>query len=390
MIRDNTKTTKTPYYYNDNEMYFSFNTIHSSKYNLFIVNNNDLKFVNKTTKSISYETPLYQNWSYLLNASQSQKEISLNLAAEGLTSAQCEEVFRWLKVGETGLLVLDYDTFWGWNVVVSELGDANYYQNENGYIISFSVKFTTVGSYSKRSIIDSYCDFTKTGDNYIFNFDNSTHNEYGLPQFLKYSPVSTFPLVGSIQYNDLFSGNYNLIFNFSCNFETDKEYTIYLLNGQSTLVEYNVFCKYGHPFTFKYNSENNLFLSGGSVIENDSTLSVNKSVVNLMKKTKLSTPKLLTRTEVMTSSTYKTGNIVIKNKIKIDGDGEYLIYKENDNSIYLYDNTILTEVPAEYDESCKYYLIKDHKSIDWRLYNETDKVDMEIYPRIELITYKEV
>ena len=47
-------------------------------------------------------------------------------------------------------------------------------------------------------------------------------------------------------------------------------------------------------------------------------------------------------------------------------------------------------MPAEYDESCKYYLIKDYKTIDWRLYNETDKVDMKIYPRIELITYKEV
>ncbi len=198
-------------------------------------------------------------------------------------------------------------------------------------------------------------------------------------------------MINSIKYNDLFSGNYNIIFNFSCDLETDKEYTIYLREGLATIIEYNIFCKYGHPFTFKYNSENNLFLSSGSVIENDNTLSVNKSIVNLMKKTKLITPKLLTKTEVMASSTYEVGNIVIKNKIKVNGNGEYLVWDGN-NSIYLYDNVILTEAPteAEYDENCKYYLIKDYKSIDWRLYNETDEVDIEIYPRIELITYKEV
>ena len=100
------------YYYQDDYMYFTFKQIHSSKYNLFIVNEDEeLRISHEVEQNTEYLKPNYQNSAFLLGSNKSQKIFNLKVAAEGLTLLSYKELLHWLNSGDIGFLYFDYNTF---------------------------------------------------------------------------------------------------------------------------------------------------------------------------------------------------------------------------------------------------------------------------------------
>lgn len=168
------------YYYNDRFMYFTFGNIHSSKYNLFIVNNgDDIKTYNNSGASNDYVSPKYYDGAILLGTTRSQREFPFTLAAEGLTALQVKQIAKWLEVGSVGKLVLDDDPDWSYTVVVDELGDMNtYVQHGNKYIVEFNVKFKTIGTYLATNSHDI---FVQIQNNDLSIAAQSANNSMGIP-----------------------------------------------------------------------------------------------------------------------------------------------------------------------------------------------------------------
>ena len=382
MLKNN-GTNKCPYYYCDKEMFFSFNSKRSIDYNLFIVNKGgDLKFFNKTTKSITYETPLYQNWSYLLNAAQSQKQFSLNLAAEGISSAQCGEMFKWLAVGETGLLILDNDPYWGWNVVVSDLGDATYYENGEGYIVTFTVQFTTIGSYHKRNALTNRGRVQSDGNIVI---DNTTYNDYGLPQLLEYK-------ANSLYFNSYTTNPADVELSF--NFETQKDANYILkiwvneTDPEAPTIEYNFITISDKIFlAMSYDSRIKTLLVDGNLAEISKAISIKNSKVNLPGTINGIVPGPVIFKEENGKATVPPDSYIVENKQNSPIIPYYEIQKSPllaySNTIY-YSGSVVTQ-QAGYN----YYLVKAPMFVSWSLVKKAENdIEVPIYPEIRIVSYK--
>ena len=186
MLRNN------KYYYEDKYMYFTFNNIHSSKYNLFMKNSgSDLKFINNANSSSQFINPQYQNRAYYSGTNSPQKTFPLDVAAEGLTLHQYKEMMLWLKAGELGFLVFDSNPYWGWDVVLDKADDATYYEKSDGtLIVEFKVTFKTVGTTLARSVWPSYFRVnSENASNKYTLIDSSCGNEYGVPEIVPFSNV---------------------------------------------------------------------------------------------------------------------------------------------------------------------------------------------------------
>lgn len=146
MLRDNRQ-----YYYEDCYMYFTFAGVYSKQYNLFITNSKGFTKVNTVGGSVKTETPDYQNRSYYLGTTKSKKTIKIDVATEGLSYDQYKEMMNWLEEGRTGFLYLDSDVDWGWDVVISKMGDATQNFTQHGGVYEFNIQFDTIGSYCARS-----------------------------------------------------------------------------------------------------------------------------------------------------------------------------------------------------------------------------------------------
>ena len=393
MLKNN-GTNKCPYYYCDKEMFFSFNSKRSVDYNLFIVNKgDDLKFFNKTTKSITYETPLYQNWSYLLNAAQSQKQFSLNLAAEGLSSAQCGEMFKWLAVGETGLLILDNDPYWGWNVVVSDLGDATYYENGEGYIVTFSIQFTTIGSYNKRNALTNH-GRVQSDDNIVIY--NTTYNDYGLPQLLEYK-------ANTLYFNSYTTNPADVELSF--NFETQKDANYILKIWVNETDPENPTIKYDFIATsdktvlaMSYDSKIKTLLIDGNLAEISKAISIKNSKVNLPGTINGIVPGPVIFKEG--KATVPQNSYIVENKQNSPIIPYYEIqsspitpdYEIQKSPLLVYSNTIYYSGSTVTQQAgYNYYLVKAPMFISWSLVKkgiENSEISIPIYPEIEIVSYK--
>lgn len=186
MLRNNNE--KRSYYYEDCYMYFTFGDTHSSKYNLFIINNNDLKFINDISGSSAYASAMFQEGSYYLGTEKSQKTFKCKCAAEGLTLSQYKQMMKWLTKGTIGFLTFDSNPYWGWNTVLDQVGDATYVNRQGGLIVEFELTWKTIGSYLARNVYPAYLalDEVVTDLNHIPTCNgvyNSTMccNEYGVP-----------------------------------------------------------------------------------------------------------------------------------------------------------------------------------------------------------------
>ena len=186
MQRDNNQG----YYYEDQFMYFNFNGIHSSQYNLFMINKGDnIKIITDTKSKTEFLSPSYQNFTYFLGTTDTQKEFKYNCAAEDLTFAQCGELFQWLKQGTLGFLILDSNPDWGYDAVLENVSDAITTPiGANRYIVEFDVTFKTVGTYLASSVypssldeIDEISSNQIEGTDYTYR-DKTILNEYGIPE----------------------------------------------------------------------------------------------------------------------------------------------------------------------------------------------------------------
>lgn len=150
-------TQRNNYFYFDDYMYFSFNNIHSSKYNLVIQNDiEDLKLNTDTGAKLDFSSAKYQEGQYYLGVTRPQKSIPLKVVGKELTRAQTIEIAQWLRIGTTGALVFDFAEDWAYDVVVSSLSDFNLYEQEpDTYIVSFEVKFATINSVYARNRYDA-------------------------------------------------------------------------------------------------------------------------------------------------------------------------------------------------------------------------------------------
>jgi hypothetical protein len=158
------------YYYYDDYMYFTFNGVHSSKYNLFIQNDTeDLKLNISTGAKLEFTSPKYQTGQYLLGATHPQRELpQLKLVANNLTRAQCLEIAKWLKPGTQGAFKFDYAPDWEYDAVVSSISEPNLYaQDNNKYIFTTEVKFVTTSSPYARTSSDAVLEITDKSESFL-------------------------------------------------------------------------------------------------------------------------------------------------------------------------------------------------------------------------------
>lgn len=146
------------YFYQDEYMYFTFNNIHSSKYNLFIQNDiEDLKLYINSDSNVNFVQPQYQTGQYILGTTSPQRPIPLKLAAINLTREDIIELVKWLKVGTMGVIQFDFASDWCFDVVVTSATDPNLYLQDNQlYIISLEVKLSTIYSPYARNSRDGF------------------------------------------------------------------------------------------------------------------------------------------------------------------------------------------------------------------------------------------
>lgn len=169
---------KKEYYYIDDYMYFTFAGVNSKKYNLFITNSKGFTKVVTAGASVQTEAPDYQNMAYYLGTTKSQKSIKIDVATQGLDYDSYKEMIHWLAEGNTGFLYLDTDIDWGWDVVISKLGDATYNPSCCGDVYEFNIQFDTIGTYKARSPWDTTIDLDKVFDN-ITTDDEDDEMEIG-------------------------------------------------------------------------------------------------------------------------------------------------------------------------------------------------------------------
>ena len=170
------------YYYwkNDEFMYFTFNGIHSSQYHLFIENTKGLTLENSVGESTEFSNAMLQEGTYLLGTSRKQKTFKRKCAFEGLTLQEYKRMMKWLTAGTTGELVFDSNPYWGWSVVLDNVGDATFFGNDNFLVAEFDLTFKTIGTYLAHSVYSGVWD-SLDEDNII---NSALTNHYGIPTIL--------------------------------------------------------------------------------------------------------------------------------------------------------------------------------------------------------------
>lgn len=143
------------YFYEDEYMYFTFNGIHSSQYNLIIQNDKERTlFVDRGTK-IDFAQPKYQSGQHLLGVSHPQRQFSLKLLGSGLNSFQIERILKWLQPGATGNLAFDHSKGWEYDVVVQTVKNPTCITVDyNLYDIVIDITFVTVENSLARNAVD--------------------------------------------------------------------------------------------------------------------------------------------------------------------------------------------------------------------------------------------
>lgn len=173
----------TLYYATDPHLFFTFNELYSREWNLFIENTNKgggTKTVASPDSSISFATPDYADTTYYLGTTKKQKTFKHTLAADGLTENDLDTILGMLKVGTEGFLVYDTNPYWGWDVVVTKVGDVTKYCAQNGLIVEFDIEFKTFGDWRAKGVYPASVTVDKTS----ISAQDSLTNEHGIPELV--------------------------------------------------------------------------------------------------------------------------------------------------------------------------------------------------------------
>ena len=169
------------YYYEDDTMYFTFGTTHSSKYGLFIITDSALSIVNETNASVSYASPQYSHGALPTGSTESQRTFRWKCAAEGLTPSEYEEMMLWLTVGNKGFLKRDLDEYWGYDAIVDSISNSNVWWKENQtMIVEFEIVFKTFGDSCATAAYDTvaYRVSTTSGEEVSYSWERDQRSPY--------------------------------------------------------------------------------------------------------------------------------------------------------------------------------------------------------------------
>lgn len=265
--------TNNKYYYTDKYMYFSFDGVHSSKYNLFIENNNNLTIENNIGQSSEFVSAMFQEGNYYMGTKRTQKTFKRKCAAEGLTLSQYKAMIKWLSVGKTGMLIFDSNPYWGWTVVLDTVGDATFVGDTSNLIVQFELTFKTIGTYLARNAYQAYCDMsevdievdsTMSTCNGYYNTTMSS-NEYGIP-VIYYEYNKELNQVRNNLYCVQSVNNMHQHLNFSYVANKDASTSLKIVNDGIEYVDLATYAS-GTEFVINYLGESNLILADDEIIE---------------------------------------------------------------------------------------------------------------------------
>lgn len=181
-------------------LFFTFDGISSSRFNLMAQNQGeDLIFPSQPTFENQIITPLYQGATYLAGVQTKDRVFNFNCWIDSITTETIREMLNWLSVNKTGLLSLDYNPNFAYNVKINTISDLKHLNinNDGTGNYEFTLSFITIGNGQAESIYEynlSETDLTKkiVGP----NFDNGApiafyyNNKFKLLNYY----ASTFPL----------------------------------------------------------------------------------------------------------------------------------------------------------------------------------------------------
>jgi len=200
-------TPRNDFFYYDEYMFFTFDNIHSSEYNLVIQNDiDDLKLYVSTGAQVDLVSSQYQKGQHVLGVTRPQREFPLVLMASGLTRAQIINMMHWLKAGAQGNFKMDFTQDWEFDVVINSVSDPNLYEQDNNtFVASFEITFITTTSPYARNAMDAILDFDSAQNEFylkeqeleenqfalIENCDGAFNNNLVLPSVVLYDRVTT-------------------------------------------------------------------------------------------------------------------------------------------------------------------------------------------------------
>ena len=330
----------TTYQYVDDFMFFEFNGIDSSQYNIFKINGgDDLTFHNSLNSSHEYVTPSYSNRTYYLGSKNGQKEFKWKCAGEGLTLPQIREALAWLEEGTVGTLRDDHMGTWCYDVVVDSVSDfSKWLQRDGTYIVEFDIGFKHVGSIFARSyyaavtqqVNDTPVTVPEGG---VVDFDPDTLedytpeelvavNEYGIPEVVIVQDIDTNGDDIEGQYRIRIARVGDKGYSMKCkaqirrDTQTEDQVVFKLIrpkNGDffDTIVDYEYTHVHQHALaencTLEYNSNTNLLLLNKGFIEDTDTITISPSktlVINELKITHKDSPRVYEEGEAISNGMF--------------------------------------------------------------------------------------
>lgn len=169
-----TKRSSHPYV--DNYTGFTWNNIHSSRYNCFIENTGHLNFEPAPSFSNNFINPMFQNRNYYTGMQSQTKKVQLKLVFYQLTLADLNEAMEWLNRTKISDLLFDYEPYWKYCCKLASIGtmekyvdgytiDRNTGYRQDLYIGRVDVTFETVYQPDAISIYTVYHS-TRSPDSY--------------------------------------------------------------------------------------------------------------------------------------------------------------------------------------------------------------------------------
>lgn len=122
---DSTKRSSHPYV--DEYTGFTWNNIHSSRYNCFIENTGHLSFEPAPAFSNNFINPQFQNRNYYTGMQMQTKKVQLNLVFYQLTLADLNEALLWLDPTVISSFFFDYEPYWKYTCKLASIGTMEKY-----------------------------------------------------------------------------------------------------------------------------------------------------------------------------------------------------------------------------------------------------------------------
>lgn len=136
---------------------------------------NDLTFSNFPETSNEFSNPIFSEKTYYLGNTKNHRNFSLKIQLDKILLRKYREFLDWLNFDDIGLLVFDYNPWYGYKVKVDSITDSEFYvvkdnsNNEDFYYINLTVNFITVGDFAATWIKENVAWTGNVNDNLIDN-----------------------------------------------------------------------------------------------------------------------------------------------------------------------------------------------------------------------------